>query len=30
LFRLAAFEASAAAKVRSIVRLCTGSIQRVS
>lgn len=30
LFRLAAFEASATAKVRSIVRLCTGSIQRVS
>lgn len=30
LFRVAAFEASAAAKVRWIVRLCTGSLQRVS
>lgn len=30
LFQLAAFEASAAAKVRLIVRLCSGSIQRVS
>lgn len=30
LFRLVAFEASAAAKVRLIVRLCAGSIQRMS
>lgn len=30
LFRLAPFEASAAAKVRLIVQLCTGRIQRVS
>ena len=30
LFRLAAFEASTPAKVRLVVRLCTGSIQRVS
>lgn len=30
LFRLAAFEASAAAKVRMVVRLCTGSLERVS
>jgi HPr kinase/phosphorylase len=30
LFRLAAFEASAAAKVRLVVRLCIGSIQRAS
>ena len=30
LFRLAAFEASAAAKVRLVVRLCTGSVERIS
>jgi serine kinase of HPr protein (carbohydrate metabolism regulator) len=30
LFRLAAFEASAPDKVRMVVRLCTGSVQRLS